>query len=296
MDRRDFLKSAFIAGAGISFAPSLLKATSSIPVELTVVKGDDPAKITKKAVEMLGGMQKFIGKGETVIVKPNIGWDRVPELAANTNPFVVKAIVEMALDAGAKTVKVMDNPCNDARRCYLRSGIKDAAEQAGASVEYMDERRYRDVAVGGGVLKKWPVYIDFLEADKIINVPILKHHGLSQVTIGMKNWFGAVGGRRNLLHQDIHQSMVDMNNFFKPVLTVVDAYRVRVQNGPQGTNPADVRLEKTIIASANSLYADAYSATLLGHKPMDLPFLRISSGGNQSKLDISKYNIASATA
>ena len=295
MDRRDFLKSAIIAGAGITIAPSLLKADSSIPAELTVVKGDDPAKITKKAVELLGGMLKFIGKGDVVIVKPNIGWDRVPELAADTNPFVVKAIVEMALDAGAKSVKVMDNPCNDARRCYMRSGIKNAAEEGGASVEYMDERKYKDIEVGGGVLKKWPVYIDFLEADKIINVPILKHHGLSQVTIGMKNWFGAVGGRRNLLHQDIHQSMVDMSNFFKPALTVVDAYRVRVQNGPQGTNPADVRLEKTIVASANPLSADAYSATLLGHKPMDLPFLRISSGGNQGKLDISKYNIVSVT-
>lgn len=296
MDRRDFLKGALLTGAGITFVPSILKATSSQPVELTVVKGDDPAKIAKKAVELLGGMRKFIAKGDVVIVKPNIGWDRVPELAADTNPFVVKAVVEMAIEAGAKAVKVMDNPCNDARRSYLRSGIKDAAEQGGASVEYMDERRYKDVEVGGGVLKKWPVYVDFLEADKIINVPILKHHGLSQVTIGMKNWFGAVGGRRNLLHQNIHQSMVDMNNFFKPVLTIVDAYRVRVQNGPQGTNPADVRLEKTIIASANPLYADAYSATLLGHKPMDLPFLRISSEGNQGKLDISKYNIATATA
>jgi uncharacterized protein (DUF362 family) len=202
----------------------------------------------------------------------------------------------MALEAGAKKVKVLDNPCNDPRRCYLRSGIKDAAEEAGASVEFMDERRYRDVEVGGGVLKNWPVYIDFLEADKIINVPILKHHGLSQVTIGMKNWFGAVGGRRNLLHQDVHQCMADMSNFFKPVLTVVDAYRIRVNNGPQGTNPSDVRLEKTVVASANPLYADAYGATLLGHKPIDLPFLRIAAAGNAAKLDISKYNIVTAAA
>lgn len=294
MNRRDFIKSSLIAGAGISIAPKLLKATSTVPVELTAVKGDDPAKIAKKAVELLGGMKKFIGKGDIVIVKPNIGWDRVPELAADTNPQVVKAIVEMALDAGAKTVKVMDNPCNDARRSYLRSGIKDAAEEGGASVEYMDERRFKDVEVGGGVLKKWPVYVDFLEADKIINVPILKHHGLSQVTVGMKNWFGAVGGRRNLLHQDIHQSMVDMSNFFKPVLTIVDAYRVRIQNGPQGTNPADVRLDKTVVASADPLYADAYSVTLLGHKPIDMPFLRIAGKANPARLDISKYNIVTA--
>lgn len=294
MNRRDFIKSSLIAGAGISIAPKLLKATSTVPVELTAVKGDDPAKIAKKAVELLGGMKKFIGKGDIVIVKPNIGWDRVPELAADTNPQVVKAIVEMALDAGAKTVKVMDNPCNDARRSYLRSGIKDAAEEGGASVEYMDERRFKDVEVGGGVLKKWPVYVDFLEADKIINVPILKHHGLSQVTVGMKNWFGAVGGRRNLLHQDIHQSMVDMSNFFKPVLTIVDAYRVRIQNGPQGTNPADVRLDKTVVASADPLYADAYSVTLLDHKPMDMPFLRIAGKANPARLDISKYNIVTA--
>lgn len=292
MQRRDFIKNAILAGVGASIAPSLLKSASS-PAELTVVKGEDPEKITNKAIEMLGGINKYISKGDVVIVKPNIGWDRVPELAGDTNPFVVKAVVLMALEAGARKVKVMDNPCNDPRRCYLRSGIKDAAEEAGASVEFMDERRFRDVEVGGGILKKWPVYIDFLEADKIINVPILKHHSLSQVTIGMKNWLGAVGGRRNLLHQDIHQCIVDMSNFFKPALTIVDAYRIRVNNGPQGTNPSDVRLEKTVIATANPLYADAYGATLLGHKPIDLPFLRIASGGNPAKLDISKYNIAS---
>lgn len=300
MQRRDFIKGAILAGIGASVAPSLLKSApasaTSAAAELSVVKGDDPEKNTKKAIDMLGGMSKYISKGDVVVVKPNIGWDRVPELAGDTNPFAVKAVVIAALEAGAKKVKVMDNPCNDARRSYLRSGIKDAAEEAGASVEFMDERRFRDIEVGGGVLKKWPVYIDFLEADKIINVPILKHHGLSMVTIGMKNWFGAVGGRRNLLHQDIHQCMVDMSNFFKPALTVVDAYRIRVNNGPQGTNPTDVKLEKTVIVSADPLKADAYGVTLLGHKPVDLPFLRIAAAGNAAKLDISKYNIVTAAA
>ncbi|MBN2134836.1 MAG: DUF362 domain-containing protein [Acidobacteria bacterium] len=293
MKRRDFIKSGIIAGAGLAVGPSIL--TSAGKPDLAVVKGDDPSAITRKAIEMLGGMKNFISKDDVVIVKPNIGWDRVPELAGNTNPDVVKAIVQMALEAGAKTVKVMDNTCNDARRCYIRSGIQEAAKAAGAEVKFMDERRFKDVKVGGGVLKNWPVYSEILDADKIINVPIVKHHGLSKVTLGMKNWFGAVGGNRSMLHQDINNAMVDMSNFFKPALTIIDAYRVRFRNGPQGTNPNDVRLEKTVVAGIDPLKADAFSATIMNHKPQELQFLRIASGGDREKLNIEKYNIVRAT-
>ncbi len=288
MKRRDFLKSTMVAGAGVAVAPSLLAQTSP---DLAVVKGDDPALITRKAVEIVGGMKKFISKDDVVVVKPNIGWDRVPELAGNTNPDVLAEVVRLVLAAGAKEVKVMDNTCNDARRSYIRSGIKGAAEKAGASVDYMDERKFVKTKVGGGVLKNWPVYKEIMEADKIINVPIAKHHGLSKVTLGMKNWFGAIGGRRRLLHQSIHQSMVDMSDFFKPTLTIIDAYRVRFANGPQGTNPNDVRLEKTIVAGVDPLKVDAFSVTLLGHQPMDLQFLKIAAAGNKAKLDLNKYNI-----
>lgn len=292
MKRRDFLKTTAAAGAGLVVAPGLLRAATP---DLSVVKGDDPAKITAKAVEMVGGMKKFISRGDVVIVKPNIGWDRVPELAGNTNPDVVAQLVKMAYDAGAKVVKVMDNTCNDARRSYVRSGIKKAAEAAGAKVMYMDERRYKKTKVGGGVLKNWPVYAEMMEADKLINVPIAKHHGLSKVTLGMKNWFGGIGGRRNLLHQSIHQSMVDLSDFFGPALTIIDAYRIRFRNGPQGTNPNDVRLEKTVVAGVDPLMVDAYSVTLLGHKPMDLPFLKIAARGDMEKLNLKKYSIARIT-
>ena len=128
MKRRDFLKSTMVAGAGVAVAPSLLAQTSP---DLAVVKGDDPALITRKAVEIVGGMKKFISKDDVVVVKPNIGWDRVPELAGNTNPDVLAEVVRLVLAAGAKEVKVMDNTCNDARRSYIRSGIKGAAEKAG---------------------------------------------------------------------------------------------------------------------------------------------------------------------
>jgi len=293
MERRDFLINAVIAGFGLSLGPKFVKAASK--PDISIVKGNDPYKITKKAIELIGGLNNLISKGDVVVVKPNIGWDRVVELAGNTNPEVVRAVVEMTFDAGAKEVRVMDNPCNDARRTYIRSGIKEAAEKAGADVKYLDERRLKKINMGGGVLKNWPVYSEFLEVDKIINVPIAKHHGLCKVTLGMKNWLGAVGGRRRLLHQNIHQVIVDMSEYFKPALTVLDAYRVRFRNGPQGTNPADVRLEKTIIAGVNPTYVDAYGTTLLGHKPEELSFLRIASKNSKATLDLSKYKIARAS-
>jgi uncharacterized protein (DUF362 family) len=133
-------------------------------------------------------MKKFISKGDIVVIKPNIGWDRLPEQAANTNPEVVATLVRMCLESGAKKVKVFDRPVNDPRRCYVQSGIHQAATAAGAEMNYVDERRFRETKINGLVLKTWPLYEDILSADKVINVPIAKHHSLSKLTMSMKNW------------------------------------------------------------------------------------------------------------
>ena len=185
--------------------------------------GESPAVLTSEAVKDLGGMGKFVSKGDVVMIKPNIGWDRTPELAACTNPEVVKTLVEMCLAAGAKKVIVMDNTTNQAQRCYARSGIQAAAKAAGADVPFVNARRVKKMAIKGEWLKDWDVIQDFVEADKLINVPIAKHHSLCRVTMGMKNWLGAIGDPRNQLHQKLDEAMVDLAAFFKPTLTVLDA-------------------------------------------------------------------------
>ena len=193
MKRRDFVKDIALGGLILKFNPALFAQNNRTP-DLAWIKGDSPAQLTKEAITSLGGMKSFISKGDIVMVKPNIGWDRTPKLAACTNPEIVKTIVALSLDAGAKQVKVIDNPCNPARRTYVRSGIAEAAKQAGAKVLFPNPHRLKKVALKGEWLKEWEVYTDFIEADKIINVPIAKTHSLSRLTMGMKNWLGAVGG------------------------------------------------------------------------------------------------------
>ncbi len=155
-------------------------------------------------------MKKFISKGDIVVIKPNIGWDRLPEQAANTNPEVVATLVRMCLESGAKKVKVFDRPVNDPRRCYVQSGIHQAATAAGAEMNYVDERRFRETKINGLVLKTWPLYEDILITDKVINVPIANYHSLSKLTMSMKNWMGVMGGSRSHIHQRIDECLVDL--------------------------------------------------------------------------------------
>ena len=155
-------------------------------------------------------------------------------MAACTNPDVVRTLVELSLGAGAKKVTVMDNTTNQAQRCYVRSGIQAAAKAAGADVPFVNPRRIKKMSIGGAWLKDWDVIQDFVECDTLINVPIAKHHNLCRVTLGMKNWLGAIGDPRNRLHQKIDEASADLAAFFKPKLTVLDAYRILVRNGPAG--------------------------------------------------------------
>ena len=167
MDRRDFLKDMAIGGLAAGLGSKLMAQTPKAekPPDLAFVQGDSPAKITREAVAVLGGMNKFVAKGDVVMIKPNIGWDRTPEMAACTNPEVVKALIEMCFGAGAKKVVVMDNTTNQAQRCYMRSGIQAAAKEAGADVPFVNERRIKKMAIKGEWLKDWDVIQDFVEAD-----------------------------------------------------------------------------------------------------------------------------------
>jgi uncharacterized protein (DUF362 family) len=253
---------------------------------LSIVRGKDPAAMTRKAIDLIGGMGSFVSKGDVVLVKPNIGWDRVPDQAANTNPEVVGAIVAMVLEAGAKKVLVADNPCNDPRRCYARSGIEEAAKKAGAEVRFIQDWEYVKKDLGGTVLRDWLVYNPALTADKIINVPIAKTHGTARLTLAMKNLMGVTGGARNLMHQRMFESVADLTAFFKPQLHVLDAIRILKANGPTGGSLADVAKPGLIAASADPVAIEAFGVTLFGMTPADLPEIEI---GEKRGLGVSDY-------
>jgi uncharacterized protein (DUF362 family) len=254
-----------------------LKGGSGLDLpELVVAKNDpDPAALTRRAVDALGGMKRFISRGDVVVVKPNIGWDRMPIHAANTNPDVVATVVQMAFEAGAKRVVVTDASCNDPNRCFQRSGIWRAAYKLGADVIIPAEHRFRTMRLNGDVLDEWPVYTPLVQADKIINVPVAKHHNLAKYTGAMKNWYGSLGGRRNRLHQNIDVSVADLATFMRPTLVVVDATRVLVRNGPQGGNIDDTREMNTVIATVDQVAADSYGTTLIGQKRENVPYLKM---------------------
>ncbi len=253
-------------------------AADPILPEMAIVQGEDPAQLARQAVEELGGMRRFISRGDTVLLKPNIGWDRTPEQAANTNPEVVAEIVRESLNAGARRVIVTDVSCNEPRRCFQRSGIAAAAQSAGAEVILPDPSRFKEVDLQGEVLRAWPIFDPFLNADKIINIPIAKHHALTGTTLGMKNWYGMLGGQRNQLHQRIHESLVDLADFVRPTLTIIDSYRILLRNGPTGGNLDDVILKKTLIASTNPVAADAYVAKAYWNLEVEaLPYLTMAS-------------------
>lgn len=302
MERRDFFRLLLGTGGGLLLSPlgSLwparqLGAEPALP-ELAVATGPIPSRTTNAAIKALGGMKRFVQAGDVVVVKPNIGWDRSPEQAADTNPEVVASIVALCLEAGAKRVKVFDNPVNDARRCYTRSGIAEAARRAGAEVFYVDEARFKEVKISGEALKSWPIYTEAIEADKLINLPIAKHHGLSRLTMGLKNWMGAIGGRRSLLHQQIDAALADLAMVFKPHLVVLDATRILVANGPQGGSLADVRATNTIVAGLDQVAVDSYGATLFGLKGRDLGYLQKAHERGLGQLDYKRLRMKTLKA
>ena len=259
---------------------------------LVVVQGGEPRALVQRALEDLGGMKRFVGHQDVVVIKPNIAWDRTPEQAANTNPEVVAEVVRQCWQAGAKRVIVTDVSCNEARRCFHRSGIQAAAKAEGAEVILPDPEMYREVDMGGVVLKSWPVFTPFLEADKIINLPIAKHHGLVGVTLGMKNWYGILGGERNRLHQQIHQSLVDLANFMLPTLTMMDCYRILLRNGPTGGNLEDVATKKTMVAGTDPVALDAYVAKAYWDMdPEKLPYLQMAAARGLGTVDYDKLPV-----
>ena len=261
-------------------APSA-QAASNVPLVVAqgdLTKGVDDGelikRVTREAVAALGGMSKFVSKKSVVMVKPNIGWNRTPAQAANTNPYVVEAIVEMCREAGAKKVKVVDYPVNNARITYSRSGIKEAVKRAKGSMEFVDQRKFKDKDIPHGeLLKSWPVYKDALDADVLINVPIAKHHSLTQLTLGIKNLMGLIENRGDI-HIRIDQKLADLSTVIKPDLIIMDAYRILTAHGPNGGTPRDVKTVGQVIAGVDPVAVDSYTTTLFGLTGQDVGHIK----------------------
>ena len=305
IDRREFLRQALlvIAASGClplgAWTPAFGAAPAAAAPLLAVAKNGSPEALTRAAVEKLGGMKKFVAKGDNVIVKPNIGWDRTVELAANSHPEVVKAVVAMCLEAGARQVKVMDRTCNDPRRCYKRSGIQDAVLSLGdpaAMVEHIDERKFVEVPLKNpaGELKSWTFYKDALEADKIINVPVAKHHNATRLTMSLKNVMGLLGGNRGNIHHDLDRNIAELNQVFRFHLHILDAVRVLTANGPQGGKVKDVRDLHTVAACTDPVALDAFGATLFGITAADVPHILYAAKLGLGQSDLSQVKFAMA--
>lgn len=281
MKRRDFLRTSALAGAALTLdfkglSAALMNNTMAVEAvpDMVAVMGGEPAVMLDKALEALGGIEKYVKKGQKVVIKPNIGWDRTPELAGNTNPELVSALIKKCLAAGAEKVTVFDHTCDNWQKCYESSGIEKAAKAAGAIVmPANDEKYYRAVSIPNGKnLKSAKIHEALVEADVWINVPILKNHGGAKLTCAMKNYMGIVWDRRFFHQNDLQQCIADICTWEKkPVLNIVDAYRILFQNGPQGRNASDVATLKSLIVSPNIVAIDTAALSLFNQvKKLDL--------------------------
>ena len=303
MDRRRFLKQVALYSGGLSLSIPLFRIPQSFgapPPAPDVVRcvGADYPLLVRETIRLLGTMERFLKPGQKVVVKPNIGWDRRPEQAANTHPEVVRALVELALEAGAAEVTVFDYTCNEKRRCYNNSGMTEAIDSIGsrkAKLVHIDERKFVPVKIAKGrSLKEWSIYEDALSADCYINVPVAKHHGLSRLTLGLKNSMGAIGGRRGSLHHDLGQNLADLATVLRPTLTVIDATRILLDNGPQGGSLDDVRQLDTLIGSTDPVAADALATTLFGLQPEAIASTVAAYEMGLGQMDPDRMNIIEA--
>jgi uncharacterized protein (DUF362 family) len=303
MDRRQFVKKGFVFSAlGSLFASTvgrmpLLATTKAATVpgnyDLVAVRRGEPVEMYRRAMQEMGGMERFVRPGQTVILKPNSSWDVPPVRAANTNPEVLKAIVEDCFSAGAERVFAFDHTCDNWEKSYDNSGVAEAVRQGGGQMlPANNERYYQEVDIPGAQrLTKAKVYERLMEADVFINIPILKHHASTTITIAMKNLMGVVWDRRFWHRNDLHQCIADFCLFRKPDLNIVDAYRVLTQNGPRGTSEADVTMMRSVLVSSDIVAVDAAGALMLGHQPEDIAHLRIAAGMKIGNMKLDELNI-----
>lgn len=257
-------------------SPRDWRTQPDVPGRVATAGGRGPVENVRIALAAMGGIEQFVKPGERVVIKPNCAWDRTAEQAANTNPELVGELTRLCLEAGAASVMVVDNSCHDPGRSFVRSGIEAASRDAGATTAHQRNLATVRMDLGGTVLGPWDVLEPIAAADRVINVPVVKHHSLSRATLGMKNWFGVVVGRRANLHQRIAQVCAELGAAFRPTLTVIDATRVLTGGGPTGGSLELVRPDDRVAVATDPVAADAWGASLLDLTPQDLPHIAIA--------------------
>ncbi|MDR2455800.1 MAG: DUF362 domain-containing protein [Deltaproteobacteria bacterium] len=302
MNRRGFLKSLAAAAAlGALGRPLGVngQALAQDYPDLVAVRGTDAALMYEKAMAALGGLGRFVSKGHKVLIKPNMGWAVPPEAAANTSPELVTAIIKNALALGASKVSVFDNTCDNWRGAYSRSGLEDAAKAAGAEVAPANEEGYfQKVTVNGAeILKTVSLHELYLEADVIINVPVLKHHGGARMTAALKNLMGAVWDRYALHRGGLDQAIPEMHIYKPPTLNIVEARRVMLSGGPRGHGDSRYLSAQMLLASTDPVAVDAASARIISEAGISAPgYIARAAAIGLGTADLEKINIQRLSA
>ncbi len=306
MKRREFIRKsvgAGIVGSALTFTGynklfGSAVSDSESPYDLVAVRGGEPDIMFDRAIDALGGLERFIKKGQTVVLKPNMSWDVPPERGANTHPGLMSHIVKKCLEAGASRVYAFDNTCDNWVRSYRNSGVEDAVNDAGGRVLPANTEDYfKEVEVEKGKrLTRAKVHELLLDSDVYINIPVLKHHGATGITITLKNLMGVVWDRRYWHNNDLQQCIADFGTWYrKPDLNIVDAYRVMMRNGPRGVSVDDLVEMKALIASTDMVAADAASASLFGTEPSEVGHIKIAHEmgvGNMNLEELSIHRIS----
>jgi len=300
MRRRDFIRKSAGAGVAAGAVFSIGGFKSFRPVkendkyDMVAVMGGNPDAMFDLGIQELGGIGTFVGKGQNVVIKPNIGWDVIPELAANTNPLLVKRIIEHCFKAGAKDVYVFDHTIDNGVNCYKNSGIEKASKSAGAKVvPATSENYYQEVEIPGGIkLKKAKVHELILEADVFINVPVLKDHNSTRMTCCLKNMMGVVWDRGFWHANNLNQCIVDYALFHKkPDLNIIDCYNVMVKHGPQGVSKADVVQMKSQIITTDWVAGDTAASKMLGVETSRIEYIPMAHKLGLGNMEIDQLNI-----
>jgi len=311
MDRRQFLKKAgqTIALAAVVGETGLVevgcqsagdrRATVAKPdfevaadpqlPKVVMARNEDHARALGSALEAIGGIGRFVKRGERVLLKPNAAHIRVPEQAVNTNPVLVGEMTRQCRMAGATEVIVTDNGgARNQGRVFSRSGIKDAVEENGGRMLLLDEGDFVEADLKGRFITNWPVLKYIFEVDRLINMPIAKHHGMAFGTASMKNFFGAIGGNRDLLHDRLDQAIVDLAAYFRPTLTVVDATRVLMRRGPTGGSISDVEIRNSVICATDQVAADSRASEFLGMSGSEISHVVLAAQQGLGEIDYRK--------
>ncbi len=298
--RRDLIKMAITAGLALTLEP----ASNFLPVfgqeppksggaDIVAIRNSAPAKMFEAGIKELGGMSRFVKKGQIVVVKPNIGWARTPAEGANTQPELIAKIVELCRREGAKKVYVFDNTCEFWRDCYTKSGIERAALDNNAIVIPANrEKNYKtSVIKGAGVLKTVKAHELFIEADVVINVPVLKHHGGTQMSAALKNLMGAAWDRRYFHLNGLSRCIAEFSGLRRPDLTVIDAYRVIGAHGPRGLSERDAACEMIQLIGTDMVALDTAAAMILGYDPLKINHIVTAEKLGAGTMALDKLNI-----